>query len=131
LQLLKLPAHVIDRLVELMHPFMQLTILLVAIEPARLPLPGLARIGGCSLPSGHTQHALMAFMEAALFRLPQQPPAQPCGTENSPSHGTDKDRAAAVGGEVSGVSHGKKGRLGRLSDKGAGEFTRLAKPIPP
>jgi hypothetical protein len=110
LQLFELAPHLVDGLVELLHPILKRGVLLGWLGPMVNTLIVEGR-GGVALKGelcsgGALQHALEL---SAPFRLLQEPPGQATG----PSHGPDdnpKDQGAAIGlGVIPGLSHGVNG----------------------
>jgi hypothetical protein len=110
LQLFELAPHLVDGLVELLHPILKRGVLMGWLGP--MVNPGLVeRHGGGALEGelrsgGALQHTLEL---PAPFRLLQEPPGKATG----PSHGPDdnpKDQGAAIGlGVIPGLSHGVNG----------------------
>ena len=91
LQLLQLTAHIIDGLVELLHPVAQGILNRLSQSPLQPLQPGLQ-----PLQSRLAQHPQMALGLPPPVRLRQQPPAQASGTEDRPGQGTDQDGTAGA-----------------------------------
>jgi hypothetical protein len=107
LELFELASHLVDGLVELLHPVLKRGVLLGAVD--RLVIPGVCeRRGGGALegellPAGALQQALEL---SAPFGFPKEPPRQSTGPSYRPDD-DPKHQGAAIGREgVTGLSHG-------------------------
>jgi hypothetical protein len=110
LQLFELTPHLVDGLVELLHPILKRGVLLGWLGPMVNPGVVERRRGGAVEGEVRSGGALHPALELpAPFRFLQEPPGQATG----PSHGPDdnpKDQGAAIGlGVIPGLSHGVNG----------------------
>jgi len=110
LQLFELAPHLVDGLVELLHPILKRGVLLGWLGPMVNPGVVERRRGGAvegEVRSGGALHPALEL--TAPFRFLQEPPGQATG----PSHGPDdnpKDQGDAIGlGVIPGLSHGVNG----------------------
>jgi hypothetical protein len=106
LELLQLSAHLIDRLIELLHPFLQQRINRSS-RWSRLELGTGARINlDAWLPRGLQPQRLGKAALAATIRLTQQPPTQAGSTEYGSTKGAQQEAAAGAGWALLWFSHG-------------------------
>ena len=105
LELLELASHLVDRLVELLHPLLQ-------------PRIGLGTAGGGSGQGAHPigrHHRPQALAEpqgperaalAAPIGFREQPPAQTGGPEHGPAEGREQQAATGAAGPVAAIGPG-------------------------
>ena len=98
LELLQLTANILDRLVQLLHPVVEMGFRdglgAIGVEARPGAAVGLEVLGP-ALQAGEPQDAALTFGLTPAFRFREEPPGQSGRSGHSTGDGTDQQRAAA------------------------------------